>query len=632
MVACTKYAILLSFGLVFPSFPAFSQQLVAVLDKFDSTVNYRKLNKKDLQSFSDAFFENRMEELHIPGAVILLVKDGRILFQKGYGYADIEHKVPVSPEKTLLRVGSITKLFTSTAMMQLIEKGQVNLNENVNNYLKLFKIDNPYPNPVTVKSLLTHTAGFDHQHIGRYVRPRTEVRPLGQVLKDNLPRLVFNPGEFINYSNVGLSLVGFLVEEITNVHFTEYIKDNILQPLEMHSTGFAHEIEPNRDLAIGYKYAGHNYRAFPAEYLNLVPAGALISTAADMAKFMIMHLQDGRYQNIRILEGETVREMHRRQFDLHPRMWGWCYGFYEGFDNSIRAIMHSGNTRGFSSLLYLLKEQNLGIFIAYNANDASLYDEYIDRFHRRYFPVSNEIKPDEPLLVDKNHVRRFTGIYQFNSAPKLSISKLTKLLENPSEVVIDSNEDGTLNVHLPERILKMFEIEPLLFRSLSDETRMAFEEDDEGNITHMFLNRDKPVTLEKLAWWQTFRFQINFMRAFVFVFAISLFCLIPYYLTSQRPAKGLIFLAGLICFLNVVFLVGLIALYDTGELRFGISTGLMALLIIPKITTILWCGLLLLTIMAWRKESGTLIQRLHFSFVTVTLLAFVPFLYYWNCY
>src|SRR3989454_2828814 len=258
---------------------------------------------QELEAFLDPFFAEQMEKLHIPGAVFLLVKDGEIFFTKGYGFANLEKKTPVVPDKTLFRVASISKLFTATAVMQLSEQGLLKLDDDVNKYLTLFQLEANYPQPVTVVNLLTHTGGFDDRFIGMAARSVSEVVSLGPYLAARMPPRVLPPGEVSSYSNHGMALAGYLVEVISGVPFARYIDENILQPLGMRRSSFLLPPHLAPDLAVGYIYKDDASQPVPFDYLNKVgPAGSLNATATDIAPFMIAHLQDGRYGETRILQ------------------------------------------------------------------------------------------------------------------------------------------------------------------------------------------------------------------------------------------------------------------------------------------------------------------------------------------
>ncbi len=297
---------------------------------------------QELETFLDAFFTSQMKELHIPGAVFILVKDGEVFFAKGYGHANLEKRTPVIPDKTIFRVGSVSKLFTATAVMQLYERKQLKLEDYVNKYLRLFQLEQNYPQPVTFANLLTPTAGFDEHFIGQHAGKISEVIPLEQYLATRMPPRTMPPGQVISYNDHGMSLAGYLVEEISGVPFAQYIDENIFQPLGMSRSSFQQPPPPPLllDIAVGYRYKAGTHRPYQYDYLNTTPIAGAISTATDIARFMIAHLQLGRYRNSRILDEATAREMHRQHFTHHPRLRGRAYGFSEWFENGQRAIFH----------------------------------------------------------------------------------------------------------------------------------------------------------------------------------------------------------------------------------------------------------------------------------------------------
>ncbi|NMM65966.1 beta-lactamase family protein [Clostridium sp. P21] len=202
--------------------------------------NKESLNKDSIENFADKMFNEQLKKFNVPGAVFTVVKDNKVIFEKGYGYSDLNKKTPVDPKTTVFRAASVSKTFTATAVMQLKEKDKVNLNEDVNKYLKDFKIDNKYSKPVTLNNLLTHTAGFDEKFIKE---SQIESYLQEKSLKDNLisrPRpIIREPGEIPQYSNYGMSVAGYAVESITGVPFNKYIEDNILKPLNMTNSSFS---------------------------------------------------------------------------------------------------------------------------------------------------------------------------------------------------------------------------------------------------------------------------------------------------------------------------------------------------------------------------------------------------------
>src|SRR5438270_10345316 len=196
------------------------------------------LTRADFETFLDALIPSQLQNRNIAGAVVSVVKDGQILFQKGYGYADVEAKKPVLPEQTLFRPGSISKLFTATAVLQLVEQGKLDLDRDVNEYID-FAIPKTYPEPITLRRLLTHTAGFEEVLKNLFVPMQQQMRPLHDYLVVALPARIFPPGKIAAYSNYGLTLAGYIVERVSGEKFESYIDNHILKPLKMQSSTFA---------------------------------------------------------------------------------------------------------------------------------------------------------------------------------------------------------------------------------------------------------------------------------------------------------------------------------------------------------------------------------------------------------
>src|SRR5438067_6616977 len=239
------------------------------------------LTKQDFESFLDALIPSQLQNRNIAGAVVSFVKDGQVLFAKGYGYADVEAKKPVTADQTLFRPGSISKLFTATAVMQLVEQGKLDLDRDVNEYLD-FAIPKTYPEPVTLRRLLTHTAGFEETLKNLFVAHESDMKPLRTYLVNQMPQRIFPPGKIPSYSNHEFTLAGYIVERISDEKFEHYIDNHILKPLRMNSSTFDQPLPPQfaPNMSNGYLNASKQPRHF--EFVDAAPAGALSTTAADM--------------------------------------------------------------------------------------------------------------------------------------------------------------------------------------------------------------------------------------------------------------------------------------------------------------------------------------------------------------
>lgn len=581
---------------------------------------------QELEAFLDAFFTSQMKELHIPGAVFILVKDGEVFFAKGYGYANLEKRTPVIPDKTIFRVGSVSKLFTATAVMQLYERKQLNLEDDVNKYLKLFQLEDKYPQPVTFANLLTHTAGFDEHFIGQHAKRISQVMPLGQYLATRMPPRTMPPGQVISYNDHAMSLAGYLVEEISEIPFAQHIDENIFQPLGMNRSSFQQPppIPLLPDIAVGYRCKAGTYLLYPYDYLNTTPIAGAISTATDIARFMMAHLQLGRYGDSRILDESTAREMHRQHFTHHPRLRGRAYGFSEWFENGGRAIFHDGGMPGFNCRLFLLPDQNLGFFVACNSNTVQLARKLTSHFLDHYYPVQERTGSPQPSADFRSRARHFTGYYRYTVCSRHTIEKISTLL---SQVRV-AHKDRTLSVGSGRYV----EVEPLLFQRVDDEDYVAFREDELGRVTHMFIGTG---AYEKLPQYETKSFQLILLGFFVIVFLSTCIdaLLSGMRLLSLHLPDLSRLLAVFISALNLAFLAGLALLFtriDPWEFTYGKPPVLTALLVIPVVTAVLTIGLPILTVLAWLEGYWSTIARLHYSLTTVTALAFVPFLRYWK--
>lgn len=602
---------------------------------------------QELEAFLDEFFAERMEESHIPGAVFVLVKDGKIFFTKGYGYADLESQRPVVPDETVFLPGSVGKLFTATAVMQLVEQGEMDLDDDINEYLDDFHLPDTYPEPVTVGDLLTHTGGFDERFIGAAVSSPEELLPLGEYLAQNTPPRVMPAGDNISYCNHCYALAGYLVEKVAGIPWAQYVDENILQPLDMrHST--CQQLPPPdlaSDLAVGYIYVNGECKPMPDLYMNIAPAGALYATATDMAHFMIAHLHNGRYGDFRILQEDTAREMHRRGVSNHPQLPRYTYGGFSEFTaNGQPVLVKGGDVGGFSSLLVLLPEQNVGFFASLNAAlnlfageepRAELLGQFLDHYYPvQEQPISPQASPNLP---------RVSGSYRWNRYTRTTIEKGLNPIGMLQFHVI-ANDDDTLTVKSVVPLVKAArytEVEPLLFQKVDGTSYIAFREDEGGRITQMFGTLgEEPATFEKVAWYETDRFQLNLIVFLVLAFLSVLAWPVMYLIRrfrrrlAQDPRRARVArrLAAVLSILNLVFMVGFAAALMqglTGALPYP-PPWFVALLVIPIFTAVLSLVLFVLAALAWKDGYWSVVGRLHYSLVVMAALVFVWFTNYWN--
>lgn len=580
----------------------------------------------EMEVFIDQIVNERMAEDHIPGAVVVVVRDGEIFFAKGYGFADLENQVPVTPD-TIFRAGSISKLLTATAVMQLHERGLLDLHADVNTYLTRFQIESPFSEPVTLHHLLTHTGGFGDIFIGGHAGS-AEVQPLGDYLAERMPPPAYPPGEMISYSDHGMTLAGHIVEEISGLSFAEYVDQNIVQPLGMARSGSALPPELRAEVAIGYDYKNGVHHPYPYDFINIAPAAGFDTTAMDIACFMIAHLQDGRYGDAQILRPATAQMMHQRQATNHPMLRGRAYSFSEWLENNQRAIWHDGGMPGVNSRLFLLPEHNLGFFIAWNNNAGQLKLQFTSKFLDRYFPDETVPTPPQPSPDFAADTARYTGYYHDNRCSRHTLEKTVTLFE---QIPIRANPSGALDYGTSGQ-WQLMPVEPLLFQWSDGDGYVAFREDPRDHITHMFIGTG---SYEKVRWYETYPFQIGLLAfmglAFLSGVVISLlvkFGLNPF---PGSPLPGA--LLGIVSGLNLVFLIGFaLVFFKTDQWVFtrGLPTIVLLLLALPILATLLTLGFPVFTVRGWLSGGWPLLSRIYYTIVTFASLVYVWFLTYWN--
>ena len=442
----------------------------------------RELTASDVESFLDGILPLQLEQDDVAGATVAVVKDGKVLFARGYGFADVKQKRPISADETLFRPGSVSKLFTWTAVMQLFEKGMLDLDRDVNEYLD-FRIPDAFGKTITLKNLMTHTPGFEEQ-IKDLFKAEGAPPALGDYLKTHLPRRVFPSGTVPAYSNYGTALAGYIVERVSGRPFNEYVEENIFKPLGMTHSTFRQPLpEPLAgQMSAGYRLGSDEAREF--EVVNVPPAGSLSSSASDMARFIIAHLQEGQFGDVRILRPETARLMHSRLFALDDAANAMAYGFYEESKNGRRIIGHAGDTQYFHSDLHLIAEARVGFFISYNSAGKGVVSPRTvvwEAFLDRYFPSTQPAQPTLPTAAQD--AAAVSGKYMFSRRSDSSFLKTASLV---GQLTVAATEDGSIEVaEFPGpngRPKRWREVAPMTFLEENGSDKLIFKPDTNGQM------------------------------------------------------------------------------------------------------------------------------------------------------
>ena len=447
-----------------------------------------ELTKADFETFLDALIPSQLRNRNIAGAVVSVVKEGQVLFQKGYGYADVEEKKPVLPDQTLFRPGSISKLFTATAVMQLVEQGKLDLDRDVDDYLD-FPIPKTYPEPVTLRQLLTHTGGFEETLKNLFVAHENDIKPLRTYLVNEMPARIFPPGKIPSYSNYGFTLAGYIVERVSGEKFERYIENHILKPLGMNNSTFDQPLPPQLapQMSKGYLSAAKKPRDF--EFVQAAPAGSLTTTAADMTRFMLAFLQDGAVDGVSILKPETVRQMETREFEFHPKLPGLGITFMEYLIDPVRIIAHGGDTVYFHSDMILVPDAHLGYFLSYNSlgkNVGGGRGEVWRSLVNRYFPSAGQPTIDVDPDTAKSDGRAITGFYNGTRRGETTFLSILALADQPK---VSADKEGVLQIegmkNQSGELKRWREITPLIYREVDGLEKIGFRRDASGAVGEM---------------------------------------------------------------------------------------------------------------------------------------------------
>ena len=456
-----------------------------------------RLNRTDLEAWLDGFMTYALPRGDIAGGVVAVVKDGEVLLQKGYGFADVDEQKPVDPDLTLFRPGSVSKLITWTSVMQKVEQGEIDLDADINTYLD-FEIPERDGEPVTMRNVMTHTTGFEEQVKG-LMGVGEEVADLGEHLRSWVPERIFPAGETPAYSNWATALAGYVVERVSGMSFDDYVDQNIFEPLEMTHSTFRQPLPGHLEEHMSKGYEVASAPAKPFEIIGgLAPAGSMSSTGADMANFMIAHLQKGAFKASRILEEETAELMHGTPLTILPEVNRMLLGFYETNRNGRRVIAHGGDTQWFHTYLHLFIDDGVGIYMSFNSSGeqgavgylrTSLFQQFADR----YLPGDEKDgELDEATAIE--HARMIAGSYG-NS--RRSESNFFSILNLVGTIKVIANEDGTISVPLVAQLGgadKWREIAPFVWREMNGKNLLSAEVAD-GRVVRFSFDAVSPFMM-----------------------------------------------------------------------------------------------------------------------------------------
>lgn len=591
-------------------------------------------SSNDIQEYFEFYLNSKIAEYNLPGLAFAFVNQGQVV-TRGYGYSDLENEIIVDPERTVFPLDSISKTFTATAVLQIVQDYDLDLTRDVNYYLDQFQFESKFARPITIKNLLTHTSGLANDPVESYTKERNQIKPLGIYLKNNIPSPIIGPGNLSIYSDYGYGLAGYLIELVSDLPFAEYMDINLFQPLRMNHTGYNWPPKLRTYEAIGYTEQDQNSLQSQARlYAQLSPASGLTSTVGDIANFIQMQLEGGIFNEEVVLDPKLVGYQQQLQFTQHPQLAGWTLGLHEEWRNGQRVLLHGGDiSAGFSSIMFIIPDADFGMIIATNRFAPQFGTELVHDFMDWRYPET-EVEPVDPIAGAADRRSWFTANYTLDYPAQSSLCKLRRLF---TQIHVEKGESGTILVDFPQELRlpeEWIEIEPLLFRAVESDDYLMFIDDSYGKVTHLYAGG--PHNFSRVPWYQTT--EITLMTLLIFIIIFSVICLV--WLVRRirsRKRRGDLFdnfhqnMATLISVVNLLFIAGLIIYicFYWQELISEVNIIVSGLLLLPIISGVL-TAILVIVGSSMRKQRWSFGLRLYHFLLNIVFVLFLIFLWNWN--
>lgn len=587
-----------------------------------------------LEAFMDGVVKPLMKEQHTTAGVVAIERQGEVVLLKGYGWQNLESRTPVDPATTLFRPGSVSKLFTWVAVMQLVERGALDLDADVNTYLRDFKIADTYPGqPITLRHCMTHTTGFEDSMLGYLFPPDLEhSTPLAQAMKRYQPARVRPPGEAPAYSNYCAALAGLIVANVSGVEFPEYVKQHIFDPLGMHRASFEEPLPAplQPDIAVAYSWSAGKHRARPYELIGgFAPAGALAASAPDMLRFGQALLNGGAYEGARILTPQSVEQLLGQQFTLDQRLRGIGLGFLRFAHGTADVVGHDGGTTNFGTHFGLLRANDMVIYLSFGGPGwAKVYAGVTNALYAELFPRAPQVD------VPPQDFGQRSGIYAGTYGSRRSNSStLEKLLKLRSQTKVAPTADGALLIGEKRYV----EIGKHLFRGAEDGDLIAFQVDDTTGKASGYVRDGMPVLSSyRLPTYATRQFNLSLLGFAAIVFAAVVLRFLyqrdRYNAASgaERTAMRAAVVAAVSNLCAVIVLAWALSI-TAQTLLSSIPTALKVALVLPIVATAAGTYLLYQLVVVWRRRLlDGWAARIRYGAVAVCAAVMSWLYFYWN--
>lgn len=433
----------------------------------------------------------------VAGMAVVVAKDGKVVFEKGYGYSDIEKGIAVDPEGTVFELGSTTKTMVWVAAMKLYEEGKLDLNEDIRTYLpKDFVTKMNAKKKITMLNLMNHTAGFDEYLIG-VLNDKDNMIGLRESLLEEEAEQYYEPGSVCSYSNYGAGLAGYVVECIAGMDLYEYVRKNIFEPVGMNHTSM-HPLLSDNKLALNNRSNAYSYEDGKLEkgkhtYVSMYPAGSANGTAYDLLKFG-MQLSD-KEENVLFKKEMTKKQLFQTTYQSDKSIAGVSHGFFQ-YEGASPTYWHNGGTYYFNTFLSIVPDQDF-VVVAVANTDAG--EEIIHQIGWRLVGKSTEqineqVDTECEAASEKNlpNVEGFTGSYQSARICHSGISKI--LYAFPfNDIVVKKADEHALYINNK----RFTQVEAGVFMNCEDGRHVSFHKMDNGETKFTYVQDYFKVSWEK---------------------------------------------------------------------------------------------------------------------------------------
>ncbi len=579
-----------------------------------------------LPALVDATVPKLMEQGHVAGTALVAVHEGRIVMLRGYGGSRLDSDQKVDASRTLFRIGSVSKVLTAVAALQLVDAGKLDLQQDIRAYLPDF----PLRYGATTHQLLTHTAGLDERFAGAYTDAPEHLVPLATHLRLDRPKQVIRPGTVYSYSNYNYALAGLVVERLSGLPYETYMANRVFGPLRMTATT-AHQPPEARlanDLARGYRWVDGHHESLPHRFTYASPSGAISTSAADMGRFMLALLGDGSVGNDRILSQESAKMLLAPQYTPHPRIPPRGYAFLHWFTHGQHLQHHDGTLGDHIGVMVLAPADRFGMFVASNgAPDGrnQVGNQLLEPLLTHLFGPSTPPSPPTPLAASLRRAPQVAGTYRDYHHTRNDMSRLRAMMPMiQSRVTVEP--DGAIRW----QGRRWLEVEPLVFRSAEGPDHIVFKEDDRGDITALHA---WGATYERIGWIEQSPFHLS-------VLAFCLIAFLAYLLSSAirvlrrgpAEAEGGVArrCAAFVALVNLAFVIGLAPSVRNLGATVPLPLAFVLLLSLPLASLAATALLPAFAVKAWSGKWWTFRERLGYSTFAVLAVTFMTFLNYWK--